>query len=62
MAIIDNFRRDYAKARSKADGWGCSAWVVNWVALRFAVFGDSGRFRPRRGFAVYRITRHAREE
>ncbi|ROP79521.1 hypothetical protein EDF74_0571 [Stenotrophomonas rhizophila] len=47
--------RAFSKAYRKARDWHCSpgrAWIV---ALRFALTGDSGRFRSHGGWMVSRI-------
>ncbi|WP_159094752.1 hypothetical protein [Stenotrophomonas sp. ESTM1D_MKCIP4_1] len=47
----------FAKAYSKAREWHCSRLRSSVVGLRFAVWGDSGRFTSHGGWRVSRISR-----
>lgn len=47
--------RDFRKAYGKARGWHCPPPRSFLVALRFAMCGDSGRFRTHGGWRVSRI-------
>ncbi|WP_305805531.1 hypothetical protein [Stenotrophomonas sp. YIM B06876] len=49
---------DFRKAYGKARGWLCPPPRSFLVALRFALFGDSGRFRTHGGWRVSRIYKH----
>lgn len=55
--LIQDFRKTFDKARS----WHCPVPVALWVALRYAVTGDSGRFRSHSGWRISRISRHSRD-
>ncbi len=47
--------RAFRKAYGKARDWHCSRGRAAVVALRFALTGDSGRFRSHGGWMVSRI-------
>jgi len=47
--------RAFLKAYRKARDWHCSRGRALIVALRFALTGDSGRFRSHGGWMVSRI-------
>lgn len=47
--------RAFRKAYGKARDWHCSRACATVVALRFALTGDSGRFRSHGGWMVSRI-------
>ena len=47
--------RAFRKAYGKARDWHCSRGRATVVALRFALTGDSGRFRSHGGWMVSRI-------
>ncbi|MEN5102301.1 hypothetical protein ABE571_17815 [Stenotrophomonas sp. TWI273] len=47
--------RAFRKAYRKARDWHCSRGRAAVVALRFALTGDSGRFRSHGGWMVSRI-------
>ncbi|AWH36114.1 MULTISPECIES: hypothetical protein [Stenotrophomonas] len=47
----------FAKAYGKAREWHCSRLRASVVGLRFAVWGDSGRFTSHGGWRVSRISR-----
>ena len=49
--------RAFRKAYRKARDWHCSRGRAAVVALRFALTGDSGRFRSHGGWMVSRIYR-----
>lgn len=51
------FMQDFNKAYGKARDWHCSrprAWLVG---VRFALWGDSGRFTSHGGWRISRISR-----
>lgn len=50
-------RLDFLKAYRKARSWDCSPVSAAFRALRFALFGDSGRFRTHHGMRISRIVR-----
>lgn len=62
LGHMNDFRHDYRKAYEKAIGWGCAWHKAAFVALRYALTGDSGRFMPSRGFQRYRIVRKRDDE
>lgn len=50
---VERFGKAYRKARD----WHCAPLLSFWVALRFAVTGDSGLFHSHGGWRVSRIRR-----
>lgn len=50
--------RDYLRAYRKARSWACGPLRSALAATRFAVRGDSGRFRSHHGGRVSRLYRH----
>lgn len=52
-----SLRKDFLKAYRKARDWHCAPLRSCRVALRFALFGDSGRFASHGGWRVSRIRR-----
>jgi len=50
-------RADFFKAYRKARQWHCAPLLSCAVAVRFAFFGDSGRFASHGGWRVSRIRR-----
>lgn len=51
------FLRDLRKAYGKARSWDCAPLPSFVAGLRFALFGESGRFRSHGGWRVSRIYR-----
>ena len=49
--------RDFRKAAGKARSWECPWPVAMWVGMRYALTGNSGRFRSHGGWRVSRIVR-----
>ncbi|HBS56194.1 MAG TPA: hypothetical protein DEA38_10730 [Stenotrophomonas sp.] len=47
----------FAKAYGKAREWHCSRLRASLVGVRFAVWGDSGRFTSHGGWRISRISR-----
>ncbi len=54
---MSGFLHDWRKAYDKAIGWGCGWPQAGFIALRYALTGNSGRFIPPRSFSSYRIVR-----
>lgn len=52
-----SWRHDFLKAYRKARSWDCGVIYAAYRALRFALQGDSGRFRTHGGMRVSRIVR-----
>ncbi len=52
--VLHRFARAYGKARE----WHCSRLRASLVGVRFAVWGDSGRFTSHRGWRISRISRN----
>lgn len=48
----------FAKAYGKAREWHCSRLRASLVGVRFAVWGDSGRFTSHGGWRMSRISRN----
>lgn len=48
---------DFRKATDKARSWDCAWPVAVWVGMRYALTGNSGRFRSHGGWRVSRIVR-----
>lgn len=48
---------DFAKAYGKARDWHCSRPRALLVGVRFALWGDSGRFTSHGGWRISRISR-----
>jgi hypothetical protein len=48
---------DFRKAIGKARAWQCAWPIAVWVGMRYALTGNSGRFRSHGGWRVSRIVR-----
>lgn len=55
MRFVRHCRYAYPKIRS----WHVSAALAAWLAIRFALLGDTGRFRSHGGWRVSRLCRGA---
>lgn len=53
------WRKDFLKAYRKARSWDCDVVQAAYRAMRFALQGDTGRFRTHRGMRVSRIVRES---
>src|SRR6185312_14692084 len=57
-ARVSNGRmHDFRKAIGKARAWQCAWPIAVWVGMRYALTGNSGRFRSHGGWRVSRIVR-----
>lgn len=52
--VLNRFAKAYGKARE----WHCSRLRASLVGVRFAVWGDSGRFTSHGGWRISRISRN----